>query len=299
MDYKIAIRSYKRSHLIGNMTLKVLEYNNISKEKINVFVADEEEKLLYEKAIGDRVNSIIVGKLGGWQQTIFIQEYYPLGTPILFLDDDLENFYEFCGGKEKEHFLKTSNNLEKYILDGFSTIKQLGLKTSFTFKGMTNQFYLKTKSWKEFRPGACAGGFWGCYNDDIFKVYNYSHGDDVIRSANIIEECGGMISYNWCSFNTKIGTNEGGMQLSGDRNNSTESRKDFTFRQCNEIIKNIPNVKKYFHTDFVLDENKNNIYEFKMKNKSQIFKIRYFPNYKWENYFDSEYTNKNSKNCLF
>ena len=44
MDYKIAIPSYKRAVTIQNKTLKLLNEHNIDKNKITIFVADEEEK---------------------------------------------------------------------------------------------------------------------------------------------------------------------------------------------------------------------------------------------------------------
>ena len=43
IDYEIAIPSYKRPETIKKKTLKVLEGHNIPPEKINIFVANEEE----------------------------------------------------------------------------------------------------------------------------------------------------------------------------------------------------------------------------------------------------------------
>ena len=43
MDYKIAIPSYKRAETIKNKTLKLLMDHNIDKNKITIFVADNDE----------------------------------------------------------------------------------------------------------------------------------------------------------------------------------------------------------------------------------------------------------------
>ena len=60
-SYKIAIPSYKRYDTIKNKTLKLLNEYNIDKKKITIFVANNEEKKLYKKSIGDQYK-IVTGE---------------------------------------------------------------------------------------------------------------------------------------------------------------------------------------------------------------------------------------------
>ena len=90
-DYRVAIPSYKRAEILKNKTLKVLSESNVPSEKIDVFVADEKEKELYEKTLEPGTYSkIIVGQKGMRAIRNFIQDYYPEGQRIVNLDDDVE-----------------------------------------------------------------------------------------------------------------------------------------------------------------------------------------------------------------
>ena len=51
IDYKIAIPSYKRPEVIKQKTLRVLNEYKIPKERITIFVADEEENQVYKKSL--------------------------------------------------------------------------------------------------------------------------------------------------------------------------------------------------------------------------------------------------------
>ena len=64
-DWIIAIPSYKRQDQIVDKTLSTLKHYKIPPSKITVFVADKEEKKIYEEAIPkEAVNDIVIGVLG-------------------------------------------------------------------------------------------------------------------------------------------------------------------------------------------------------------------------------------------
>ena len=63
MDYKIVIPSHKRSNVIKSKTLAFLEKHNISKEKIYIFVAEDEIDT-YKKNLPSY--NIVKGKKGGF-----------------------------------------------------------------------------------------------------------------------------------------------------------------------------------------------------------------------------------------
>jgi hypothetical protein len=290
IHYKIAIRSYKRHELVVSRTLKILTENSIDKSRIYIFVANEEEYELYSKTCSHLVGSIIIGELGGWQQTKFIQDYFPEGTPLFFMDDDLIYFYEFENSPEKENFVKNSVNLEEYILDGFQTLLQLNILTAFTFKGMTNHFYVNGKPWKEFRTSVLHGGYWGCFNSKDFVVENYSHCDDSIRTARTIDKFGGMLTYNWIGFHNNYGTEIGGMQVTGER--------DDTLSKTYEILKNENSVRKFYKETPSYDK-KATLYHLILKNRVSIQKMINCPSYIWKGYFDTTMSTNEKSAELF
>ena len=64
MDWCIVIPSYNRVDTLKNKTLSVLKQYKIPKHLIHVFVANEEQKELYDTGVGNDVGKIIVGEKG-------------------------------------------------------------------------------------------------------------------------------------------------------------------------------------------------------------------------------------------
>jgi len=96
--YKVAIPSYRRSDIIASKTLATLNRGGVLNEDIHIFVVAEEEEL-YKQACPHY--KIIVGVLGLVNQRNFIQNYFPIGTPILFIDDDIKELYYAIDDKTK------------------------------------------------------------------------------------------------------------------------------------------------------------------------------------------------------
>lgn len=105
MNFEVAIPSYGRPEKLKNYTLDYLRDERFDYTKITIFVASEEEKISYERAlIGGYYGKIVVGVVGLCQQLNFIRQYYPDNTPILRMDDDVKNikllnprpFLEIC-----------------------------------------------------------------------------------------------------------------------------------------------------------------------------------------------------------
>jgi hypothetical protein len=91
--YKIAIPSYNRVHEITHKTLLTLRDARIDKNKIHIFVANNKQRVLYSANVpAELYGKIIVGKKGITRQRNFIARYFPAGTYIISLDDDIEQF---------------------------------------------------------------------------------------------------------------------------------------------------------------------------------------------------------------
>jgi hypothetical protein len=91
--FSIAIPSYKRPDTLGKKTLKALRDEGFLPTQITVFVANEDERRLYEAALDPSLyGSLVVGVVGLAAQRQFISEHYPLGQPLLQIDDDIRRF---------------------------------------------------------------------------------------------------------------------------------------------------------------------------------------------------------------
>lgn len=212
-DYVIAVRSYARAHLFPHKTYRMLAHNGLT-DRLYVFVANKAEKELYKEALrGLPYRAIVVGELGGSNAIRAICRYFPRGQRIVFMDDDLDRFFDFSRtGK----FRADSDDLARYLEDGFETIDRHECG-AFTFSFMSNKMWLASKPFKEFRPFTLAGNFFGTRNDPAMITTEYSHGDDLVRSVRFLEKYGGVLVYWWAGFATRYGKEEGGLQASGNR----------------------------------------------------------------------------------
>lgn len=269
--------------MFKRMSYQMLLDNNIDvKNRLYIFVANEEEKLLYEKSLyGLEYNSIIVSEIGGNKAIEYAVHSFNIGEYIIFMDDDLEYFYEFNDIPSKESFVKPSYNLEKYIYDAFNTFNDYINIFSFSF--MTNEFYIKGKPFKEFRPFAIPGSFFGAKNSNLI-ITDHAHLDDIHRSCKFIRDFGGGLLYNWAGFKTNTGFNEGGMQLSGDRGNS--NTRLTSMNDIANTIYSIPYVNQFTKPPELLKHTM--CWELRLKSITSIKKIRPITEIKWSKYFQEE-----------
>ena len=268
-DYVIACRSYKRANVFPHKTYRMLAQNSLT-DRLYIFVANQEEKHLYEKALeGYLYKKIVVGELGGANATRAICRFFPVGQRIIFVDDDLSRFFTFS---EKGDLTKDAKNLHKYIEDGFATIDKYNLG-AFTFSFLSNKFYLQGKPFKEFRPFMLAGNFFGARNDpQMITTESYtSHADDSQRCVRYLDKYGGVLVYWWGGFETHYGQEEGGLQASGDRGASIERLKKteaISWRMYNED----PLLQAYSQTPKLMGHG--TVYSLKLKTWPQIRKAQ-------------------------
>jgi len=87
MSFQIAIPSYQRVNILATKTLRFL--TGVPTDRITIFVASPEEEALYRARHPDL--KLVVGVPGIGGQRTFMEMYYPVGTRVLFIDDDLVN----------------------------------------------------------------------------------------------------------------------------------------------------------------------------------------------------------------
>jgi len=120
----VVIPSYNRVDTLKKKTLALLKEFKIPKSKIYVFVANEEQKVLYEEGVGSDVGHIVVGIKGLPEVRNFIFDYFPKGQKIVSFDDDVRGFLEFDESKKRHE--KKIVDLSGMFDRGFEECKKAG-----------------------------------------------------------------------------------------------------------------------------------------------------------------------------
>lgn len=94
----VCIPSYKRSELITKKTLKTLLTGGVPADRITVYVANADEETVYKAILKDTVR-VVVGVPGLAAQRQFIQDQWPVGQQIVFIDDDISQIKQLQATK--------------------------------------------------------------------------------------------------------------------------------------------------------------------------------------------------------
>ena len=90
-NIKFVIPSFQRARQIQEKTLEFLDWQNILRKDIYVFVRNDDPFLpLYESINGINLIKTDVKGIGNTHN--FITEYFEEGSPIVEIDDDLEKY---------------------------------------------------------------------------------------------------------------------------------------------------------------------------------------------------------------
>ena len=111
-NWLIAIPSYKRSNILPLKTLETLERYGIPRSKIYIFIVPEEEQEYKNTCNGYQ---IVLGVLGLVNQRAFIEQYFPINSLILFMDDDIADIFTVKDSKTR----LACEDLSETISNGF------------------------------------------------------------------------------------------------------------------------------------------------------------------------------------
>ena len=222
MNYEIAIPSYNRPELIQEKTLALLHRLNIPHEKITVFVADENEKRIYQNSH----SKIVVGKLGLCNQRNFIRKYYPEGTKIIWMDDDVQDL-KFINADKK---ILSVTNLDQVVEIGFKNCIKAGTKLWGIYPLINNMFMSHTIT-QDLRY--IAGPFYGTINDQRSTLDGtLPVKEDFERTLEYYSEFGAVVRLNYVGILTKYYNNTGGL--------GHVRTEELVKKCCEELLKRYP-----------------------------------------------------------
>lgn len=197
MSYIVAIPSYKRASQLQKKTLTTLFNNNIPKELINVFVVEEEYHDYLDTLNKDYYNEIIIGKIGIVQQREFIENYYPVGTKIVSVDDDVDKI---------DLSLTEYKSLDEFLTDAFIICEK---ENAFIWSvyPVWNEYFRKDRPILTTGLSYIIGAFFGFINrhDEDLKLVLTREGnkEDVERSILFWLKDGKTLRFNKIGFKTK------------------------------------------------------------------------------------------------
>ena len=125
-NYRIAIPSYRREKTLVARTLAVLRKHKIDPRRVTIFVANEEERKTYARAVEPTgYRNIVVAEPGMMRVRNFMLNYFAEGTPVLFVDDDIQRVQRRVHPKGQNPKLVDVVDLERDVIyAGFDRMRE-------------------------------------------------------------------------------------------------------------------------------------------------------------------------------
>ena len=202
MDWVIVIPSYQRPVALREKTLNTLCSYNIPLERIFIFVANDEEAVIYAKENPNY--KIIVGVMGLASQRNFILDYFDMGTQIVSLDDDIESIYQLVSKKEQK--MERLPDFAKLCDKVFSQLKESHLQLAGIYP-VKNAFFMYDTMTTDLR--FCIGCLCWFINDKIPLSEQVNQKDDYERTLISYLKYNGVLRYNMICVKTKFFSNGG------------------------------------------------------------------------------------------
>lgn len=240
INYTIVIPTYHREIFIWERgTLAFLKKMKIPKEKIILFVANQEQEKLYRNSVPKKLYSgkIVIAKKGVVNVRNFIVNYFPENAYVISIDDDIEDIQYKMNPKQLRSV--TPVQLKNLFINSYHIMKQSGAYI-WGINVVSNPFMMQDKIVTS--SGIIPAGFYGWINrkNMVNKIKNDSR-EDVERSIMYFKRDKVVIRYSFITFKTNMKETSGGIQalMAKEKRNKLEDL--FT----KELMKRYPNYCCY------------------------------------------------------
>ena len=193
----IAVPSYQRPQVFREKTYALLQRHNLLCVT-TVFVVEEEKDLYALPGI-----TVVVGKKGLLNQRKVIYDYYPTGSWIVQIDDDVSSVI----GMNRKEVPCLMDVLKK----GFhECVKEKAYL--WGIYPIANPFFMKETVTTDLRH--IVGCFWGVIKDGAFLTGGIDDKEDYYRSCSYYKRDGKVVRLNSFAPKTNYYTTKGGMRES-------------------------------------------------------------------------------------
>lgn len=212
-EYIICIPTYQRPDILVSKTLKTLQDCNIEPRKIYIFVASSQQAVEYRKIVPKHTyNQIIIGKKGITSQRNFIRSYFPEGTNIVSIDDDIDAFYKLdtiSSISTDKCTLDIFTSLDDLCKKAFHLCKEHGVKLWGIYP-VKNIFYMNSSISYDLK--FILGTFYGFVNNHDPDLYvSLPEKEDYEMTIKHFLKDGNVIRFNDICIKTKFHNQKGGI----------------------------------------------------------------------------------------
>jgi hypothetical protein len=229
VNYVVAIPTYNRYDVLEHKTLKTLIEGGVNKNRIYLFVANQEQYRLYEDAIPKSMyKAIVVGKKGITNQRIFIANYFEEGQYVISMDDDVEEFQMLRGDK-----LVKLRNVTGFFENAYKLLKTNKLYIWGIYP-VRNPFFMYNEITMDLRfLIGVTFGFITRHDRRLRPSINAETKEDYEQTILYYKMDGGVMRFNNITAKTKFNAPGG---LGTDRYERNKSAAEYLFKTYPDII---------------------------------------------------------------
>jgi len=263
MTYYVAIPTYKRSNELIKKTLKTLKEGGVTKDKIYIFLANNDEKKSYEEVVPkDLYNKMVVGIKGIANQRNFIRNYFKNGDKIVSIDDDVQEVSKLSGDK-----LAKIKNLDTFFKMAFDKLIKQKLYLWGVYP-VSNPFFMKGVKHAEstslkFVIGVLHG-FIVRHDKKLLTSTSAEGKEDYEMSILNYLKDGGVYRFNHVTIKTKFNA-PGGLG---------QDRFDMNRKSGQYLEKKYPDLITIFHRKNGMTEVRLRDSNLKNKNSKKTIKLK-------------------------
>ena len=227
MDYVVAVPSYKREKLVQEKTLLTLKNGYVPRDKVTVYVANEDQREVYLKALDpDLYGDLQVTAPGLGASRNAVQRSHPVGTPILFCDDDIGGLIVRTG----EQSSVPMADIDGFVKQAFEHLEKTGLKL-WGIYAVKNPFFMKPTVSHDLKY--VNGTFYGILNThDEGMFVSMSTKEDWERTIKYYLRDGGVARFNYVATITRYYDEPGGLH--------DMRTEEITVANCHELVRRYP-----------------------------------------------------------
>lgn len=216
------IPSYQRNDVLQKNTLQMLKRFGVSYDDIYVFIANEPEEITAYSFLKKMGVHLEVGPIGLKNMRNHITKFFPIGTRIVCVDDDVKDLVYMTINEAVDNV----KSCKRYPLKSYPhTHFQTWMETTFDFMQsagiqmfglypVRNGYFMKSLPAITHDLRFCVGAFWGCINDSDISL-TLDEKEDVERTLQSYVKYGKILRFNHVAPITRYYTTKGGMQSSG------------------------------------------------------------------------------------
>lgn len=229
VNYVIAIPTYNRVKEVTNKSLNTLREAGIPKNRIHLFVANQQQYKLYEENVPKNLyGKIIIGKKGITNQRIFIASYFPEGQYVISMDDDVEQFEILKGEK-----LVKLTNINEFFNDAYKLMKKEKIYIWGIYP-VRNPFFMYKETTTDLRfIIGVTFGFIVRHDKDLKMSIKAETKEDYEQTILYFLKDGGVIRFNNITVKTKFNAPGG---LGTDRFERNKNAAEYLVKKYPDIV---------------------------------------------------------------